>query len=190
MPTRRGPWVIVSIFAMALAMAAYAWQVQRVRGRQVLVYLGWEHAERIGGAPTVELWDLRPLSSSSTPADPPLREIRMLDIAGASHVMERRTDLSMASGIVHARQALLDDATFRWPAVLGAPPATWQVALRFEQNGRETLLVFDLDRGLVRLTDKNMSLRMKPAIRNGFRRYLDEQRQSGPQEPPAADPRN
>ncbi len=188
MTIRRGPWVIVCIFSLALAMAAYAWQLQRTRGRQVLAYLGWEHAERIARASSVELWALRPLPAGSVPADR-MPATRTLRIAGVRHAMVQRKDLSRAPGIVHARQALLDDASFHWPAAAGGAPATWQVALRFEQDGRETLLAFDLNRGLVRLTDKNMSLALQPASANGFRRYLDEQRQPGPREPMTGDAR-
>ena len=83
--SNRGTLAVLSILALALAMASFAWWYNWDRTQKCLALFGGEGASLIRTAPTVEL-----LASTGT------------------------IDISSAPGLVHARTALLSDSSYHW----------------------------------------------------------------------------
>jgi hypothetical protein len=164
----RGKWVIAVIFGLAVAMAFFAWNFQRLRGQRVLTYYGDQVAYLMRMAPQADLWEfeshlenaqIERLAVSLTRRDLPTNA--------------RHLSLSSKPGWTHARQALIEDRSYDWHR----PPAAvahWTHLLQFRQGRQHAFLLLDLQQGLVREIHRDASLVLNPKIAAGFRQYLRE----------------
>src|SRR5436309_633792 len=83
---QRGPFVVLSMIAIAVVAAAFTWWWNFQRGQKALEFYGPTAATLIRTAPRVEL----------------------------SRDGEPLRDISKAKGLVNARTSLLDDASYEW----------------------------------------------------------------------------
>src|SRR5262245_53603185 len=133
-----GKLVVLSIFAVALLMAAFAWWWNRQQGRRALEFWGKDSALAIRDGQNVELLRLQP------------RNGRLVDLEGFD-LLETK-DISQAQGLIHARHSLLQDASFDWSGNR-TRPAQFEsnkdvFAVRFSRQDVATTIVFvDLSSG-------------------------------------------
>lgn len=177
--TRRsdaGKLVSVAILTVALAAAAFAWWYQYQHGRRALEYWGAEGAVLIRRAPQVELWRLAP-----SPTQPTGENAAGERILG--RILLDQRDITHARGLVHARQALISDASYRWNAAPAPPEPDWDYALRFHDGSRRATVVLDLDEGYARAPAQSTPLQLGPTITQGLRRFLADQFPASPDAP-------
>jgi hypothetical protein len=166
---RSGQLVIVFILSVALAAAVFAWSYQYQQGRCALAYWGGDGAQLIRAAPRVELLVLG-------------RKGGEQDAPGHRHNHERafdraiieKAEISDARGLVHARQALLSDASYKSEERSAGEPE-WHYALRFHAERQELLIAFDLNGGYVQSSKAAMPLRVGETLAEGLRRFFQEQ---------------
>ena len=164
----QGKWLIVAMISVGLAAGGITWWYQYRQSVRVIELWSPEVTYQIRMAPECQL-----LRLTSTPTG---EGIGVLDIDGAIWGITQVQDISKAAGIVHARQALIHDASYDWTA---APPATssggWTEAIRFQEGAQQTTLLFDLEQGIVRNQADQQTSRITPLIRAGLRTFFDEQ---------------
>jgi hypothetical protein len=158
-----GKLAIATILAAAAAAAGVAWWYQFQQGRRALAYWVADGAFLIRRASKVELMGLGDVSPSG--------EDDRETVFGRT-VISRR-NLARARGLVHARQALITDASFDWDS--SAVDPSWEYAMRFADEGRETIIAFDLASGAARAVDQPAPLKLGPTLQLGVREFFTEQ---------------
>ncbi|MBX3431762.1 MAG: hypothetical protein KF847_00290 [Pirellulales bacterium] len=124
-----GKHVVVSIFALALAMSGWAWMHHYNATRRMAGFWGAGSANLLVRGDEVDAYRLEPGAASPAegayPHWPPAFG-GLLEGDAVAHV-----DLAEAKGLIHLRHALTQDGNYDWdaPAVDGAP--RWGLALRF-----------------------------------------------------------
>lgn len=164
----RGKYIIVAIAVVALSLATFAWTFQYLRGRRVLELWGSEAALLI----RVEADRVELLVLEDVPADDARDETR-LDIDGAERIVARRIDLTGTPGILHARQALIEDASFNWSRQRDACQPRWPFALQFTQGERTATVAIDTHCQLARLVELGREASIAP-IAAGMETFLAE----------------
>lgn len=115
-------------------MGGYAWVHHYQQGRRCVELWGADAAALIRYAEHVEALEL------TTSGDD---ESDVLSVAGERLYIERSIDITDRKGLVHARQALIEDASFTWNVTANETPE-WKFALRFREEAGEATLVFDV----------------------------------------------
>lgn len=180
-----GKWVAFGILVVAAAVGVTSVVYHFFRGDQTLEYLGPDDGSRLIRGTVVELWRLRhdPETSSTegSPAEETSGEENQLVVAGQSYTIVERKDVSTAAGMVHARHALLEDASYEWPVVPVDPSTTWELGLMFRPGETDsptapeprTILAIAPQQGLVLLVGKQQAcLRLTESKRAAFEGYL------------------
>jgi hypothetical protein len=160
-----GKLLTVLILLIAALAAAVAWWHHMNKGRRALAFWGGQVAYRMRTAESVELWVLA--SGDEFPARQATFGGRVLPIA-------KVIDISQAPGLVHARQALISDASFDWEAAAGATKPSWQYAIRFTSAGESSFVLLDLERAWAAEGDDPGRV-AKMVIGKGLRAFLEEQ---------------
>ena len=162
---QRGKLIIIGMLSLALIAATSAWWYQYRQGRRILEFWGAADALRIRLAPDCQLlWLKRPADTGDS----------LLEIQGEVWAIHSDCAIDDRRGFVHARQALIQDASFLWEEAL-RPTGPWQCALRFTDDRGETLLAFDLDHGVVvHVHAEGRHANIRP-ITAGLRRFFHEQ---------------
>ena len=165
---QRDKIVIALMLCLAVAAATYAWWFRFDQGNQAARFWGGRSANLIRNAPQVELLLLQ-ADSDGGDADAGER-IQMRD--ESIYVVVDRFDVSEARGMLNARQAFIEDASFHWEA-RQLPSAEWQYALVFSSPASQTHVLLDLTRNLVGLLESDAVVSMEP-MSTGLRRFIDE----------------
>jgi len=139
--TNRGKAVIMGIFLLALVLSGYAWWHQYQQSWRCREFFGSETVQLVRLAKRVEL--LRLESSSPADASEPNSPKGILRIGNSTVLIVRQTDISTVPGLLHARHALLQDLNYDWDAPPSQCVSQWSFALRFEQEGNDTIIAFD-----------------------------------------------
>jgi hypothetical protein len=129
-----GKLLIVTMFVAALAAAATSWWFRYSATHHAAQFWGPEAARLIRDAPQVELLRLQPTETAaddtkSPAASPP--SPNEVHIGSAVWRITARRDISAAHGLVHLRNALLEDSSFNWSQASLAPDFTCHTALLF-----------------------------------------------------------
>ena len=166
----RGQFIILCIFVLAIAASVFAvWHHHR-QGRRAMKLWEIDSAMLIERAGRVELLQLASQDDPTGPGEE-------LDIGGRIVLVTGRKDVSRAGGILHARHALLVDASFDWEAprdrnFAGRP--RWDYALRFSDSGRTATVALDLSSGRARLLERGKEASIAP-IADGMRKFIEQQ---------------
>jgi hypothetical protein len=131
----RGKLAVLTMFAVALAAATFAWWWNYSRGRRALEFYGPKAARLIRTAPQVELLIVGPQDAGAAESVP-----------GFGAVI-RTIDISKAPGLIHARTALLDDASYQ--SHVDAAPQVFNRFVRFKDGDDQVVLVFSETRGRI-----------------------------------------
>lgn len=142
-----GTWLVAAIVAVAVLAAgitiAYHWS----QSRYTVEYWGGENATRIRAA----------------------KKVVVVDWNGDG----QPKDISTAKGLVHFRQALIEDASFVKVLPYSEAIPLWQVDVIFTDPATqtETVVQFDLNKGLVGMPDRVEVLDAQP-IAKGLRTFF------------------
>lgn len=129
-------------------------------------------------APQVEFLGLRPSATDSTESS--AIESNRWTIHGRAYSAETTTDISQAPGLVHARHALVDDASFEWGRPRADCEANWEFALRFGDGRRQVTVAFDTHCGLVWWVEGQKQIGLMPATASAFRNKQNDWRHASP----------
>jgi hypothetical protein len=172
-----GKLVVLTIFAVAILMASFAWWWNRQQGRQALEFWGKDSALAIRDGKKVELLRLRPKNG------------RLVELKDP--VIVETKDISGAQGLIHARHSLLQDASFDWSAKaagLSQFPTKQDVfAVRFTRQDVITTIVFiDLPGGWIFHPESGREIILNPKTRSGWKLFISRYFPGdAPQAPPA-----
>ena len=164
-----GKLLTLLMLAVAVAAASFAWWFQFDRGRRAIAYWEGTNAAVIRHGEQATLLELRP---TAEPADSGALET--LEIDGAPYEVNRRVSLDKAPGFVHARHAMIDDASYLWEQ---PPPETiqWSHALLFKNKAGESITVLvALGPGLVRPLKGTRALQMDEILQRGLKQFFEE----------------
>ena len=166
----RGQFVIFCIFVLAIAASVFAVWHHHWQGRRAMMLWEIESATLIERARQVELLLLASQDDPTGPGEE-------LDIGGRTMLVTGRKDVSRAGGMVHARHALLVDASFDWEAPRDenlAARTRWEYALRFSEAGQTATVALDLSSGRARLLERGKEASIAP-IADGMRKFIEQQ---------------
>lgn len=161
------------MLGVALAAAAFAWWWNYQRGHQSLEFYGSETARLVRTAEQVELLELEPQDSSTGSPSSPLPAAQSLMVEGQPHAVVRRADISQAKGLLHARSALLDDASYNWKARPSDATPSYSHAVRFSDGNRNAILAFDLTNRTVSLPESSRRATLIPKIVSGWQIFIN-----------------
>lgn len=188
----RGKLVILLIFVTATAMGGFAWWHQFQGGRRCVEFWGTRTIYLIQYASRAVVLDLMPAERAASLDLPP--EAERLSFSGMDLVVSNDFDVSQARGLIHARHALVDDASFEADPAADDCPATWEFAFRFTQAGEQVTVLFDPQCRWIGWLEGNRRMRLRPQLANAFRIVRDDwlvrRESSGPVTPPAAPERS
>lgn len=142
-----GTWLVGGIVIIAVLAATITITWHWSQSRFAVRYWGGENATRIRAAEVVQLVDLADEAANQ--------------------------DISNAKGLVHFRQALIEDASFSGAVPVADASPLWQVEVVFTEEGTQTstTVQFDLEKGLVGLPDRDEVLNATP-IAEGLRTFF------------------
>ena len=163
----RGKFAILVMLLVALALGVVSWLWQYNLGRQALDAWGADAAQLIRHSSQVEIMQLEAVTAGETDGD--------LTIDAEEFHVARRQDISTAHGLLHYRHALITDSTFDWQTHPSANAPNWTYALRFSVEKRQTVVVFDFDRHVVRLVSGKIAVIFKPSTAEAFEKYFHRQ---------------
>jgi hypothetical protein len=153
---QRGTLVTLSILGLGLALAALSLSVRYRAGDRALAFWTPPVAVLIARAPQAELWKLADKPRPGGPLRPPVSDGDRVWHAQALF------ELAKSGGFSHARHALLEDASFAWDAAPPAGPPDWQYALRLENEGQQSVVLFDLESAQVGLAGRAGAISIAP----------------------------
>ncbi len=159
----RGKLAVLTMLGLALAAAAFAWWWNVTSKKESLAFYGPAAARLIGKAPTVELIEVEPATSGDT------REL--VSVHHEKFVVVSRHDVSQAPGLIHARTALLDDASYEWQAPLRLMPPIFLV--RFADEKNEAVLALDTTARLLTRCDTGATVRLNEKIAAGWQQFAE-----------------
>ncbi len=158
----QGKLVIIFIFGLSAVMGGYAWWHHYTQGRRCVEFWGATAGEMIRYAPQVEVIKLVP-SETDVPDT-----IQILD---ESLAVVARKDITNTPGLVHARQAFIEDASFLWETVPEGR-SNWQYALRFTEGDQQINVAIDCDQGRVLLVGTDRQATLKPHLATAYQTRL------------------
>jgi hypothetical protein len=129
-----GKWVIIGIFSLAFAAAGGSWWFRFHATHHAAEFFGPQAAALIRDAPTVDFSRLNP------PVDSTIIATKSNDPIASDPANIR--DVTTAHGLVHLRNALLEDRSYQWPPQVLPPDTRWEWAMSFKgdtANQRSTL---------------------------------------------------
>ena len=174
-----GKTLIVSLFCVAFVAAGYAWWHTYSQGKRVLEWWGRDAAYRIRLADDCTLKLLKHLDAPRAEADSEnAQPAENLELGGRTYRVAGERQVAKQPGFVHARQALIQDASFRWAEIPSQPEtdgtADYQFLLVFVDEAGRTTLAFDLIRQTVLHLEVDREVNIEP-ISGGLEKYFREQ---------------
>jgi hypothetical protein len=158
----QGKLVIVFIFGLSAVMGGYAWWHHYTQGKRCVELWGADAGEMIRYAPQVEVMQLDSADSAEAAA---------MQIQDQPVKILAQKDITNTPGLVHARQALIEDASFLWKADLKGP-SHWQYMLRVTDGDQQVSVAFDCDQGRVRLVGTDHQAELKPHLTTAYQSRL------------------
>jgi hypothetical protein len=166
----RGKLLIVFIFGTALVLSIFAWSFQFLRGRRVLELYGADAARLIRvDADRVELLLLGEPQSGDADGDLPLIKIDAQQLPITDTI-----DISKARGLIHARQALIEDSSYEWHRPPGDCTPHWAYALRFSHDDRRATAAFDVGCRRLRLAETGAAAPLAKHFVAGMQTFVNE----------------
>ena len=160
-----GKLVLIGILLVALIAASFSWWFQFQQGDEALAFWGGETARTIRlEKPVLARRIVR--STDDAPAGD------ILTVDGVPYRIQATRDITNARGLVHARQALIQNQSFDWTVAEVINEPDWTFALRFGQANKVTLLI-DLTNHRIRRQNHPHCVGLK--ITEGLQEFLHEQ---------------
>ena len=166
----QGKHVIIFIFGTALAAAIFAWSFQYMRGRHILELWGADNARLIRvEAEQIQLLSLLPADDAADAVPQ-----RNLTIDDQSFAVVEAAEITDAPGIIHAKQSLIEDASFQWDKPRGECPPRWQFALEFRAGQHVATVLIDTNCERARLLETGHEAAIHPKIFAGWMTFIGE----------------
>lgn len=143
-------------------MGGYAWWHHYSQGKKCVALWGAESGELIRYGSIVELLQVesRKLAGDET-----------IKIGGSEQTIIAQRDITATPGLVHARQALIEDASFLWKELPEAVPQ-WQYVMRFTEDEKQVAVAIDCQHGYVRLIGTDKQATLNQHLRTGYSKRL------------------
>ncbi|MCP4194514.1 MAG: hypothetical protein GY768_28235 [Planctomycetaceae bacterium] len=161
----RGKLLILIMLTAGLTAGIVAWWYQYQQGVRVLELWDAEMAFQIRMAPECQLLQLN---------QPGIESDEQIIIAGVPWGVGDRIEIGQARGIIHARQALISDASYNWNSDPPAHPV-WTEAIAFGSGPLQQTFALDLKQGVIRNLNQGNQGNLAPHVAAGLRKFLDEQ---------------
>ena len=167
---QRGKYVILLIFAVAIAMSGYAWWYQYKMGRRTSAFWGPAGVVLIQYAPQVEFVPLFP-----TRPDRPDQESveNSLNIGGVEFWLDEPLDVTHSRGLVHVRHALVDDLSIDWDAT-ALESKQWDFLLRIRDGEQHVTVAIDTESGQLYYVEGSRLAQLIPNIAAAMRQKRDD----------------
>jgi len=165
----RGKLAVLTMFAVALVAASFAWWWNYSRGQKCLAFYGKDAALLIRTATQVELLEL---AVAENPAGE--SSLETLGIGPNSYQVVKLLDISQAKGLIHARTSVVDDTSFHWDALPGDCQPKILYAVRFTGDSQATL-AFDFGCQSVWHVEQGKSATLIPKVAQGWESFLTRQ---------------
>jgi hypothetical protein len=162
----RGKYAVLFILLLALAMAAFAWSWNFGQSQRCLDLYGGTAAMLIRTAQKVEILEIASASDEESPSP------EIVDIAGVPVRIARHIDISKAPGLIHARTALVDDASFNWNEESTPAADPGRTLVRFAAGNEETLLYFNFANHRLMVLPDGDSAQLVPKASEGWRSFI------------------
>jgi hypothetical protein len=134
----RGTFAILLMVVVAFGLSTFAAWYRYQAGDAALRYWGKDAALRIRSAPKVKLMMIEQDATASKP----------IEIHDTTYQITQVIDISSARGLIHARHALLEDASLDELAVPPSPAPDWDRVIEFTAvDGETTAIAIDLETG-------------------------------------------
>ena len=173
---KRDRILILIILTLAVAAAVFAGWFRWSQGHRALDFWGADLASQIRFAESIELlWLESPLVDAARREDS--SAIDTVTIDGVKWRVHHRRDITDARGLVHARQALIQDATYLWDDESLTAASAWTHALVFHSVGKnDAVLLFDLfENSAGYLRELSGTEKLQLTIPQGFETFFAEQ---------------
>ncbi len=161
----RGKLVVLSIFAVAIAMAGFALWWNWGLGHRSLEYWGDDGSLLIRDAESVLLVKLKQRIPSLNAMDP------YFPMDSKDLNSTEKEDISNVKGLVHARHVFLEDASYAWNERLSRWDE-WQYAVRFEGKKGHIWVLLDLQNEVAGSSRQYGALRLNPKTAAGWRQFV------------------
>lgn len=165
MAVNQGKLVILLMLGLSALMGGYAWWHNYQQGRRCLALWGAETAAMIRYGPRVEALALSGLADEAR--DKILTDDQTLTILAGR-------DITSMRGLIHARHALIEDASYDWDQPPPTEPALWTFALRFSDGPRRATLLFDAAGRRVHCVEEGRTGVLLPARMAAYQQRLPE----------------
>ncbi len=168
-PSVSGQVVILAIVGLAIVAASYAWWHQHQQGQAALAFWGPDAAWAVRHAKSAQLIDRTAPSADRANGESAIH-------SSVQPIGERVISLDDARGFIHARQALINDASYEWEAATSDEKPVWQYGLRFlaEQDRPGFTLWFDLDHQLAGSEDGRRQVKIRQHFADGLATFFAE----------------
>lgn len=166
----RGKYAVLGILLLAFAMAAFAWTWNFEQSLRCLDLYGGQAARLIRTAPIVELLEI-----TSQPPEDNAAATTTLDIAGVPMTITKRIDISHAPGLLNARTALIDDASFDWTDQPVESEDSGRAVIRFSDGSQETLLYLNFANRRLMVLPEGRTARLVPKAASGWHSFVTRQ---------------
>jgi hypothetical protein len=165
-PEISGKLVIIAVLFVAIAGAAFSWFFRYNATHRAAEFWGQKITRAIRDSAVVQVYT--PKSAITLPKN---------QSAGMGGIIDdpELHDISSARGLVHFRNALLEDRSFEWPAEPMSPDIQWTRGLAFGKlaDPDMTMLLFSRDFKFVTDLGRDQMLSCQP-IANGLQEMFDE----------------
>jgi hypothetical protein len=161
-----GKVVVLSIFAVAILAAVFAWWWRFTSQREIQEFWGPDAPRIISTAEQVTAWRRATTGPELSPEDR-----AWLQGTASDGIV----DISLAPGLLHARHSLLEKASYDWPRTIAASadPVAWQDGVRFQKGGDTVTLLFDFEAHRVHYVEGNRTGVLIERTSSVWRNYLD-----------------
>lgn len=132
-----GKLVILSILSVALLAAGISWWFRFHSTHRAAEFWGPEATLLIRDASVVEL-----IKREEPVAKAEAEPAAVAAQSTPRTIIGERRDISDARGLIHFRNALLEDRSYEWPGHANAPEAQRQWGVRFTSEGMAPLVVW------------------------------------------------
>ena len=168
----RGKLAVLTMFAVALVAAAFAWWWNYSRGQKCLAFYGPDAALLVRTVKDVELLELTPDNDRTED-----RDVDRIAVGDQTFLVHRNTTISQARGLIHARTSIVDDTSFVWNSRSDVTIKDVRFAVRFWDADRaaKATIVFDFGQDRLWHIEQQKSVQLIPKVAQGWKSFLSRQ---------------
>jgi hypothetical protein len=170
-PVISGKWLIIGAMTVALVGAGGSWIFRYYATHRAAMFWGGHDASLIRDAPNVHLLTLARTEEPHRAGDKDF-----VQFGGDAYRIVRRIEVIDSHGLVHLRNALLEDHSYEWPverAQLEAAPG-WALEFTQEKEGAVVWLAEDCSKIYRPISNTEVDILSCQPIADGIRTVFKE----------------